>query len=185
MGVGEYSEQGPIRLGTAFVDRGRCLPWAMNTPCLVCEENCPVTPKAIYTKEMFTTVRNGIYTVGSRDKNMLRVEGYPMKPGEFATGDYFIFQRGSDENAPHWRIVKNKENSFTVDPYKAEGSEFPGEGEEIEVRLHLEAPVVDPEKCIGCGTCEHECPVSGKRAIRVSAENETRNREHSMFLEGN
>ena len=41
--------QGPIRLGTAFFDQGRCLPWAMETPCVVCEEVCPVSPKAIGT----------------------------------------------------------------------------------------------------------------------------------------
>ena len=38
----------PIRLGTAFYDRGRCLPWAMATDCMVCEEWCPVSPKAVY-----------------------------------------------------------------------------------------------------------------------------------------
>ena len=37
----------PIRLGTAFFDRGRCLPWAMATECIVCEEWCPVSPKAV------------------------------------------------------------------------------------------------------------------------------------------
>ncbi len=36
------------RIGTAFINRGRCLPWAMATPCIVCEEWCPVTPKAIF-----------------------------------------------------------------------------------------------------------------------------------------
>jgi len=41
----------PIRLGTAFYDRGRCLPWAMATECIVCEEWCPVSPKAIYVQE--------------------------------------------------------------------------------------------------------------------------------------
>jgi ferredoxin len=41
----------PMRMGTAFFDRGRCLPWAMATPCIVCEEWCPVSPKAIYTVE--------------------------------------------------------------------------------------------------------------------------------------
>jgi polyferredoxin len=41
----------PMRIGTAFFDRGRCLPWAMATPCIVCEEWCPVSPKAIYLKE--------------------------------------------------------------------------------------------------------------------------------------
>lgn len=38
-----------LRIGTAFVDRGRCLPWAMATACSVCEEVCPVSPKAIYS----------------------------------------------------------------------------------------------------------------------------------------
>jgi len=38
-------------IGTAFIDRGRCLPWAMGRPCIVCEEWCPTTPKAIYLKE--------------------------------------------------------------------------------------------------------------------------------------
>jgi len=47
----------PNRIGTAFIDRGRCLPWAMATPCIVCEEWCPVSPKAIYLKEE-TVVNN-------------------------------------------------------------------------------------------------------------------------------
>ena len=38
----------PNRVGTAFIDRGRCLPWGMATPCIVCEEWCPTSPKAIY-----------------------------------------------------------------------------------------------------------------------------------------
>ena len=40
----------PIRIGTAFFDRGRCLPWAMATQCIVCEEWCPTSPKAIYLR---------------------------------------------------------------------------------------------------------------------------------------
>lgn len=38
----------PLKLGTAFFDQGRCLPWAMQTPCIVCEEVCPTSPKAIW-----------------------------------------------------------------------------------------------------------------------------------------
>ncbi len=38
----------PVKIGTGFYDRGRCLPWAMGTECLVCEEWCPTSPKAIY-----------------------------------------------------------------------------------------------------------------------------------------
>ncbi|MFQ5877700.1 MAG: AmmeMemoRadiSam system protein B, partial [Acidobacteriota bacterium] len=41
-----------VRIGTAFVDRGRCLPWAMDTPCIVCQEVCPTTPKAIRLEEV-------------------------------------------------------------------------------------------------------------------------------------
>jgi polyferredoxin len=40
----------PVRLGTAFYDRGHCLPWAMATECIVCEEWCPTSPKAIYLR---------------------------------------------------------------------------------------------------------------------------------------
>ena len=34
-------------IGRAFIDRDRCLPWAQDTPCIVCEEMCPVPHKAI------------------------------------------------------------------------------------------------------------------------------------------
>jgi polyferredoxin len=52
VGVGAENGGTPsIRLGTAFYDRGRCLPWAEATECIVCEEWCPVSPKAIYVEE--------------------------------------------------------------------------------------------------------------------------------------
>jgi formate hydrogenlyase subunit 6/NADH:ubiquinone oxidoreductase subunit I len=34
-------------IGIASVDRNRCLPWASDTPCIVCEEMCPLPEKAI------------------------------------------------------------------------------------------------------------------------------------------
>lgn len=46
--VGPGANGKRVSLGTAFLDRGRCLPWAMATPCIVCEEWCPTSPKAIY-----------------------------------------------------------------------------------------------------------------------------------------
>jgi len=51
LGEGPYAEQGPVRLGTAFIDTTRCLPWANQVPCVVCEEVCPVAPKAIQTHD--------------------------------------------------------------------------------------------------------------------------------------
>jgi polyferredoxin len=46
--IGAPADADPIRIGTAFYDHGRCLPWSMATECIVCEEWCPTTPKAIY-----------------------------------------------------------------------------------------------------------------------------------------
>ena len=48
----------PVKIGTAFYDHGRCLPWAMQTPCIVCEEFCPTSPKAIWVEEVEAPVRD-------------------------------------------------------------------------------------------------------------------------------
>lgn len=40
-------EKNKIKIGLAWFDRNRCLPWAKGIPCLVCEEICPVPNKAI------------------------------------------------------------------------------------------------------------------------------------------
>lgn len=52
LGKGPYEAQGPIRLGTAFFDTGRCLPHSTQIPCVVCEEVCPTSPKAIQTVDV-------------------------------------------------------------------------------------------------------------------------------------
>lgn len=49
----------PHKLGTAFYDRGRCLPWAMHIECIVCEEMCPTSPKAIWYKSVDIRDRDG------------------------------------------------------------------------------------------------------------------------------
>jgi polyferredoxin len=97
----------PVKIGTAFVNRGRCLPWAMNTPCIVCEEFCPLSPKAIELSEVTVTVDG-------------------------------------------------------------------------EVR-HLKRPVVRPDRCTGCGACEHICPVHDVAAIRVSSVGESRSVENTLL----
>ncbi|MBK8253091.1 MAG: 4Fe-4S binding protein [Polyangiaceae bacterium] len=54
LGIG----QKPISIGTAAYDQGRCLPWAMATPCVVCEEFCPTSPKAIWVEEVTVEKRS-------------------------------------------------------------------------------------------------------------------------------
>jgi MauM/NapG family ferredoxin protein len=57
--VGAPPFEAPLKLGTAFYDHGRCLPWAMHTECIVCEEMCPTSPKAIWYKVVDLPDRDG------------------------------------------------------------------------------------------------------------------------------
>ena len=59
---------------------------------------------------------------------------------------------------------------------------IPLKGSKIKIQVRLQRPLVDIEKCIGCGVCQHECPVSGRKAIRVSAEGETRNTASRLLI---
>jgi polyferredoxin len=103
------SDAKPIRLGTAFYDRGRCLPWAMATPCIVCEEWCPTSPKAIY-----------------------------LQPAEVADAE------------GHLQKVKQ--------------------------------PLIDPQRCVGCGACEYACPVQDRPAVYVTSIGESRSRTNQILL---
>ena len=40
-------EKRHVTIGLARIDRDRCLPWAYNIDCIVCEEACPIPTKAI------------------------------------------------------------------------------------------------------------------------------------------
>ncbi|HVM59843.1 MAG TPA: 4Fe-4S binding protein [Verrucomicrobiae bacterium] len=180
LGRNQFASAGPIRMGLAFVDRNRCLPWAMEKPCIVCQENCPVSPKAIYLHEEFITVRDGVLAVRSATGTSVELDGAALTPGRFATGDYFCKPANGDDSDRR-KIVESTANSVTIDPATPWSTAQPS-GSRVEIQVRLLQPSVDPQLCIGCGICEHECPVSGLRAIRVTAENETRDRRHALLL---
>lgn len=46
-------------IGKAYVKRDRCLPWASNMPCIVCEEMCPTPEKSIHLEEVTVTNLSG------------------------------------------------------------------------------------------------------------------------------
>jgi polyferredoxin/ferredoxin len=179
-GRNHFYSSGPIRLGTAFVDRGRCLPWAMDRPCIVCQENCPVSPKAIMTREHFQPVLGLTpFPVEKMDGTQWTLKGASLQPNRFSTGDYYCRITGT-KGQTVIPIVGNNEDTLQV---ASEGrlDSYPPPETQAEIVVRLQLPQVDPTRCIGCGICEHECPVSGKRAIRVSAENESRSLTHSLL----
>lgn len=174
LGVGDFKDKGPVKLGTAFFDRNRCLPWAKNKPCIVCQENCPVSPKAIYTKERFSTVRDGEFKVIKVDGHILSLDA-DLIPGQYASGDYYCFV-GKDK----YKITENTSRSIKITASLDETRNL--QSKNISIRVRLQRPFIDLEKCIGCGVCEHECPVTGKKAVRVSGEGETRSSDRSLLL---
>ncbi len=66
--LGKAAGQKPVKIGTAFYDRGRCLPWAMNIDCIVCEEVCPTSPKAIWFESVEVQLRDGAKKVLKRPR---------------------------------------------------------------------------------------------------------------------
>ena len=55
----DLAEKEKVRIGSAMVDKGRCLPYAHATPCIVCEEVCPTPKKAIWLETVTVKDREG------------------------------------------------------------------------------------------------------------------------------
>jgi len=54
-----FEDKMKVRIGLAMIEKGRCLPYAHNTPCIVCEEVCPTPEKAIWFEEILVKDREG------------------------------------------------------------------------------------------------------------------------------
>ncbi len=185
-GIGEFAEQGPIKLGTAHFDTGRCLPYSKNIPCMVCEEVCPTSPKAIYGQREMRMVRSGrkMALVGT-DRTVTvsewpesgRSVGEPVRfntnewRGDETTSYHIVVRHASGLTETH-RIVGNDADTLMI------GGKFarnPDSGASVVLHLEFTVPHIDTSLCIGCGICERECPVVGdRRAVYVTAEGETR-----------
>jgi NAD-dependent dihydropyrimidine dehydrogenase PreA subunit len=46
-------------IGKAHINRDRCLPWAEDQDCIVCEEMCPIPEKAIILEEVAVPSEEG------------------------------------------------------------------------------------------------------------------------------
>jgi MauM/NapG family ferredoxin protein len=52
-------EKRSVKLGLATLDTTRCLPYAYNRECMICEEHCPTPKKAIYFMAQELKTRDG------------------------------------------------------------------------------------------------------------------------------
>jgi ferredoxin len=181
LGQGDYAASGPVRMGTAFVDRGRCLPWALDRPCLVCHEVCPVSPKAIFVRTVFEPIRDGQELSVKVLSQGVDLYAPLPKDVNLASGDYYLRVSGQPGAALH-RVTGFSGNRLTLEnPLAVAGNQVFFTAK-VDILIKLSRPFVDAARCIGCGMCENECPVSGQRAIRVYSENESRSRSGRLLI---
>jgi ferredoxin len=149
----------------------------MGIPCIVCQENCPVSPKAITTRTVLEPVAGLDRLTVTRVRSQSIHLNLPPTRRPLAGGDYFLVGPAGPQKA--LRIAGHQADRIELagDPAMAALRQEASAA----VRVRLQQPFVDPHRCIGCGVCQHECPVRGRAAIRVTSENETRSRAHALL----
>jgi polyferredoxin len=57
----KIKEKIKVRIGSAWINKDRCLPYALGDPCTVCEEQCPTSPKAVKMVETEVIASDGTW----------------------------------------------------------------------------------------------------------------------------
>jgi ferredoxin len=145
-------------IGTAFFDTNRCLPYAFSKTCVVCEEHCPTSPKAIYLVPEKPTTRDAAASSGS--------DPYGLGAGQWAT---------PSEETPDAQ-AGDALQSGQISPF--------GEDSALDEGEQVKRPRIDLDYCIGCGICEKVCVLVDKPGVYVSSIGEARNPANRIKLEG-
>jgi ferredoxin len=57
----KIKEKVKVRIGSAWIKKDRCIPYALGDSCTVCEEQCPTSPKAIQLVETEVLLPDGTW----------------------------------------------------------------------------------------------------------------------------
>lgn len=115
----EIDPKNQIKIGSAWIDRNRCIPWKFGDPCIVCEEHCPVSPKAIQLMKTEIKLKDGtVKTPLAPVINLETCTGCGIcenkcpvvdKPAVYVTS---VGESRSDKNQVLLDVLKSEEDSL-------------------------------------------------------------------------